>query len=440
MRMLTTQKSTFKRFWTSLLKRDNLDTTRVRNDALTLKVFGRPVSVQEAVHTICQDVRTQGDRAVVRYVQKLEGARLSPATLKVSRAERRAAAKRLDPTVRQAIEECADHIRQYHLAQVSAQRASIRRAGVKVFERCRPLERAGIYVPGGNAPLISTVLMNAIPAAVAGVPDIIMATPSSEHGTIADALMVAADIAGVKDIFRVGGAVAVASLAYGTQTIPRVDKIVGPGNIFATEAKRQVVGQVGIDHLAGPSEILIVADDTADSKALAWDLLGQCEHGSGAVSLLLTPSAKLLAAVRLQVAQRVKEYPAFSRIHTGIQLIQVRSLREALVMTNEYAPEHLSLQFKHAAAYVKDIENSGAIFVGSITPQAMGDYTAGPNHVLPTGGTSRSASPLSVRDFVHYTSVIEYTRVGVKREGAGAATVAEAEGLKAHAQSIRVRM
>ncbi len=440
MRLLTVRQPEFKRFWISLLKRENLDTNQVRRDALTLKVFGKPVSVQQGVEIIRRAVLLQGDRAALKYTRLLEGAALTPETLRISAAERKAAEKKVLPAIRRAIQECAAHIHAYHKAQKPRRAAKVRRPGVFVTERCRPLQRVGIYVPGGNAPLVSTVLMNAIPAVVAGVRDIIMCTPASARGTVADALLAAANIAGVKDVYRLGGAVAVSAMAYGTATLPKVDKIVGPGNMFTTEAKRQVVGQVGIDHLAGPSEILIVADDSAQPVQVAWDLLGQCEHGSGAVAILLSPSRPLVDAVFKQLSVWGERDEWIRRAIQGVSCIQVGSLKQAFDFTREYAPEHLSLQMREAHKHLDAVGNSGAIFMGAETPQAMGDYTAGPNHVLPTGGTSRWASPLSVRDFLHYSSVITYTRAGVKREGAGAMAVAEAEGLKAHAQSIRVRM
>jgi histidinol dehydrogenase len=339
-----------------------------------------------------------------------------------------------------ALNECARHIRAFHTAQRPRFTAAVKRAGVFVQERCRPLQRVGIYVPGGNAPLVSTVLMNALPAAVAGVPEIIMATPPGADGSIIDALVAAANLAGVKTIFRLGGAVAVAALAYGTRSVPRVDKIVGPGNIFVPEAKRQVAGDVGIDQLAGPSEILIIADDTADPAALAWDLLAQGEHGSGAVALLLTPSQALGKQVQERLSALSRENAVWKKTGRAITLIQTASLSQALRLANEYGPEHLSLQCRHATECLKAITNVGAIFIGAATPQALGDYTAGPNHVLPTGGTCRWGSPLSVRDFLHYTSLVAYTPAGVDREGAAAAVVAETEGLLAHAQSIRARM
>ena len=440
MRSLAVSQPAFNRIWKSLVERSNLEPTRVRRDALTLRAFGRPVSVRQAVEVICREVRAQGDRALIKYVRHLEGAALTPGRLKLTAAERAAAEKRLTHAQRRALRECAEHIRAFHEAQKPRFAAAVKRPGVGVSELCRPLQRAGIYVPGGNAPLVSTVLMNALPAAVAGVPEIIMATPARADGSIADALVAAANLAGVKTIFRLGGAVAVAAMAYGTQSVPKADKIVGPGNIFVTEAKRQVVGDVGIDHLAGPSEILIVADDSASPEALVWDLLGQCEHGSGAAALLLTPSRRLLQSVQASLAALGRENSAWLKIGAHATLIQTSSLAEALRLANEYGPEHLSLQCRRAQACLKDITSAGAIFIGTDTPQALGDFTAGPNHVLPTGGTCRWASPLSVRDFLHYTSLVAYTRAGVDREGEAAVLVAETEGLTAHAQSIRVRM
>lgn len=427
------------RVWKQLVERRGADPLRVRDDALTRRAFGRPVSPRQAVEHILTQVRKTGDRALVYYAWCLEGVSTTAAGLRVTERERQAAARRFPEAQRRAVRECAGHIRDYHLAQMPKSEVRQRRAGVSLRERRLPLDRVGIYVPGGRAPLISTVLMNALPAAIAGVREIAMATPPGRDGRVPDALLYAAELAGVTEVYRLGGAAAVAAFALGTATIRRVDKIAGPGNIFVTEAKRQVAGLVGIDSLAGPSEIVIIADGGADPSYLAWDLLGQGEHGSGAVAVLISPAVKVLDQVAAAARTIVRERPELRTAAQAAVLVQVRNLRQAIELAEAYGPEHLSLQTTRPGSWLPAVRHAGAIFLGGSTPQAMGDYTAGPNHVLPTGATARWASPLSVRDFLRYSSIIEYTPAGVRREGRAAAAVAEAEGLTAHAESICIR-
>lgn len=428
------------RAWRRLVQRTGADPERVRRDPTTLRAFGRPVSPRQAVAAIIRQVRQRGDRAVRHYLRRLEGVRDPGLPLRVSRHELAAAGRRVPADLRAAVLECAAHIRAFQRAQLPKSGARCQRPGVAVSERWSPLRRVGIYAPAGQAPLISTVLMNALPAAVAGVREIALATPPDPDGRIADALLFAAATAGVHEVYRLGGAVAMAAMACGTESVPRVDKLAGPGNIFVTEAKRQLVGQVGIDSLAGPSEILIIADDNCQPEQAAWDLLGQGEHGSGAVALFLSPLDNVLAAVAKALLRLARSQPRLKRALAAVHLIRVRNLQQAVDLANEYAPEHLSLQVRQARKRLAACRSFGAAFLGPQTPQALGDYTAGPNHVLPTNGTARWFSPLSVRDFIRSGSVVEYSPAGVAREGRAAMRLAVAEGLLAHAESIRVRM
>lgn len=430
-----------KKQWRQLVLRQvgSADPLAIRRDARTLRAFGRPVSAREAVAEIVNAVRRQGDRAVLRYERWLDHWRPTRALLRVSAAERRAAGKLVPRSLRQALAHAADHIRAFHRRQL-ARPARMIRTGVSVSERRLPLNRVGVYVPGGMAPLVSTVLMNVLPARVAGVREVALATPPGPDGRVSPALLYAADLAQADVVYRLGGAVAVAALAFGTETVPRVDKIVGPANVFGTEAKRQVVGQVGIDSLAGPSEILILADDSAQPDQVAWDLLAQAEHGSGAVSLLVTPSGRLADAVAGEVRRIAKKYPGFAAAGRMATVLVAKSLNEAAALAEAYAPEHLSLQTRQPEKWLARIRRVGAAFLGPMTAQALGDYIAGPNHVLPTGGTARWSSALSVRDFERYTSVVKYAPAGLRREGPAAVALAEAEGLHAHAGSIIARL
>jgi len=442
MRQIDLQTPTGQKIWQQYVCRrtGSSDPLYVRHDALTCRIFGRPCSAREAVAKILSDICREGDRALLRYTSSIDGFRTTAQGLMISAAQRRSAVKKVPETLKRALQETAAHIRAFHHSQLSSPKRAVCRKGVRVYERRLPLDRVGIYVPGGVAPLVSTVLMNALPAQVAGVREIIMATPPDKVGQVSPALLYAADLAGVKTVYRLGGATAIGAMAYGTQSIPAVDKIVGPANIFGTEAKRQVVGQVGIDNLAGPSEILIIADNSAQPVSLAWDLLAQGEHGSGAVAILLTSSQQLGAEVVRAAQVIVREYPELQAAQQAAVVFRVRNLKTAAKMADIYAPEHLSLQVKTPQKWLSSIRRVGAVFLGVNTAQAMGDYTAGPNHVLPTGQTARWSSPLSVRDFERYTSVIEYTPAGMRKEGPAAIAVAEGEGLKAHANSIRQRI
>ncbi|MCD4812118.1 histidinol dehydrogenase [bacterium] len=442
MRQVNIQTAAGKKIWEQYLKRQtgHSDPLRVRRDALTKSVFSKPVSAREAVGRMLTEISRQGDRAVLRYTRLLEKYKTTAAGLKISAAERHSAKKQVPLVLQRALRKAASHIRSFHRAQLGRKPAVVSRPGVRLLERRQPLNRVGIYVPGGVAPLVSTVLMNAIPARVAGVKDVIMATPPGPKGEILSAILYAAELAGVDVIYRLGGATAIGAFAFGTQSITRVDKIVGPANVFGTEAKRQVVGTVGIDSLAGPSEILIIADKTARPEALAWDLLAQGEHGSGAVAILVTPSAKVMALAMKAASGLVKMYPELTTAFQSAIAVKTATLDQAVKLADAYAPEHLSLQIAKPHRLLDKINRAGAVFLGVQTAQAMGDYIAGPNHVLPTNRTACWSSPLSVRDFEHFTSVVTYSDSGMQKEGPAAITIAEAEGLRAHAGSIRVRI
>jgi histidinol dehydrogenase len=393
--------------------------------------------VEPAVREILEAVRTEGDPALARLVERFEAR--SPTRFLVRDYGGAAALESLDPTVRAALELAAARIRRFHERQREGLFGfEYEEQGVRLGSRVRPLERVGVYVPGGKARYPSSVLMAAIPAAVAGVKDIIVASPD----TSAD-VRAACHLAGVHALLDAGGAQAVAALAYGTQTVPQVDKIVGPGNIYVAAAKRLVFGEVSIDSIAGPSEILVLADDSADAAVIAADLLSQAEHDEAAYSLLVTTSRGLADAVGRELAEQLITQPrraiaeASLRAH-GAALV-VGSRERLVAIANELAAEHVAVQTREPRALADAILAAGALFIGSSTPEAAGDYLAGPSHVLPTGGAARHASPLGVYDFVARSSIIEYTREALAAQAEPIAAFARAEGLEAHARAVEVR-
>ncbi len=398
--------------------------------------------MENSVRKIIRAVARRGDQALLEYTRRLDRFRLSANRLEVTRAERRGAWKKADPRVIAALKIAANRIRRFHERQVP-KGWTLAEPGIKTGLRWTPLDKVGIYVPGGRASYPSTVLMNAIPARLAGVGEIIMATPAPE-GVINPVTLVAAEIAGVDRIFRIGGAQAVAAMAYGTKTIPRVDKIVGPGNVYVAEAKRQLFGTVGIDSIAGPSELVVIADDSANPVFVAADLVAQAEHDPEARPTLISPSAKMIRRVAREVERQVKRIGrraiaerAFRRHGTKIK---VRNLAEACQRANQIAPEHLSLQVRNPKGLLKKIRHAGAIFLGPYSAVALGDYITGPNHVLPTAGTARFSSPLGVYDFMKATSVVEINPAGLKKLAPAADRLARSEGLTAHAKSVEVRL
>lgn len=401
-------------------------------------------ALTRAVADILARVRAEGDAALLDYARRFDASQAeSAAALEVPRSAWQAARAGLPTHLREALETAAERIRAYAQAQRPEDFWIEDAQGNRFGQRHTPLDRVGIYVPGGKASYPSSVLMNAIPARVAGVAEVIMTAPAPE-GALNPAVLAAADIAGVDRLFQVGGAQAVAALAYGTQTVPAVDKIVGPGNAWVAAAKRQVFGQVGIDMIAGPSEVLIIADGSAPAEWMAWDLFAQAEHDEQAQSILISPDGEYLDAVAAAMDALLAEQPRAQTIRSALAargaLIQVADLAEACVLANRLAPEHLELALAEPRDWLQHIRHAGAIFLGAWCPESFGDYCAGPNHVLPTAGTARFASPLGVHDFIKRSSLLEVAG----REGAAplariSADLARSEGLHAHAQSAAVR-
>ncbi len=402
---------------------------------------------QQAVSRILEDVRRHGDDALIRYARQFDAPGMSADQLLASRREIKEAVKSVDRSFSRALNRAAAQIEAFHRRQLPQSWITTDRPGTLLGQMVRPVKRAGVYVPGakgGKTPLVSSVLMGAIPAKIAGVEEIVMATPPMKDGSVNAHLLAAAGKVGVDKVFKVGSAWAVGALAYGTESIPKVDVIVGPGNIFVTLAKKLVAGTVGIDMIAGPSEILIIADDTADPAFAAADLLSQAEHDPLSSAILITPSRPQAEAVAARVKEQLasldrKEIAAGSVERFGAVLV-VSDLAAAVELANRIAPEHLELQVENPFDLLAEIRSAGAVFLGSYTPEPIGDYIAGPNHVLPTAGTARFASALSVDHFIKKTSVLRYTREAFLREAADAARLADVEGLGAHARSIRVRL
>ena len=397
--------------------------------------------VSAPVADIIRTVREQGDRALYEYARRFDGAELSG--LSVTGAELEAALEQVEPEFLAVLREAADNIRAYHAKQKRESFVMTQRDGVILGQRILPLARVGIYVPGGTAAYPSTVLMNAIPAQIAGVEDIVMVTPPGRDGAVSPAILAAAQVAGVTQIFKCGGAQAIAALAYGTETIPQVDKIVGPGNAYVAEAKKQVFGQVNIDMIAGPSEILVVADGKSDPAWVAADLLSQAEHDAHAAAVLVTDSRPLAEAVQNEVERQLTDLPrrdiAQKSLEANGKILVTKDLAAAVEAANRIAPEHLELCVDDPFALLPLVKNAGSVFLGRHTPEALGDYFAGPNHTLPTSGTARFSSPLSVDDFVKKTQFIYYTREALADAAPRIADFAEREGLHGHARSALSR-
>lgn len=409
------------------------------------EVFSRvvpEVDVTGTVRDIIETVRREGDKALLAYTRRFDGAEL--AGLEVTAAELDAALTQVSETLLAVLREAAANIRKFHQAQVRTGFILNDTDGVVVGQKVIPMDAVGIYVPGGTAAYPSTVLMDCIPAKIAGCGQVVMVTPPGKDGKINPAILAAAKIAGVDRIFKVGGAQAVAALAYGTESVPVVDKIVGPGNAFVAEAKRQVFGQVAIDMIAGPSEILVVADATANARYVAADLLSQAEHDKLASAVLVTDSVELAQAVQLQIEEQLKELPRQEIARTSIEkngkIIVADTLDAAIEISNAIAPEHLELCVDNPFDYLDKIRHAGSVFMGKYCPEALGDYLAGPNHTLPTSGTARFSSPLSVDDFVKKSQYTYYTADALKKVAKDIAYFAQTEGLSAHARSALVRL
>ncbi len=409
------------------------------------EIFARAVpqvDVEAVVTEVIGRVRAEGDAALLEYCQKWDGATLT--SLRVTPEEIDEAVASVDPSFLEILKEAADNIRRFHEKQVRTSFIQNEQNGVVTGQKIVPLDRAGLYVPGGTAAYPSTVLMDAIPARIAGCREVVMVTPPDKSGRVNPVILAAASVAGVDQIYKVGGAQAIAALAYGTESIPRVDKIVGPGNAFVAEAKKQVYGTVAIDMIAGPSEILIVADSTATPKYVAADLLSQAEHDRLASAVLVTDDEMLAAAVQAEVEAQLatlsREDIARESIDKNGKIIVVKDVAEAIEISNAIAPEHLELCIADPFAWLDRVRHAGSVFMGHYCPEALGDYFAGPNHTLPTSGTARFSSPLSVDDFVKKMQYTYYTADALGSVAEKIGQFADKEGLTAHARSARIRL
>ena len=409
------------------------------------QIFARTeniVNVEQVVSEIIANVRKNGDKALFEYCEKFDKAKLD--TLLVTQEEIDAAVAQVDPRFLEILGRAADNIRNFHQRQVRNSFIINDQNGIVIGQKIIPVDRAGLYVPGGTAAYPSTVLMDSIPAKIAGCREVVMVTPPSADGTINPVILAAASIAGIDKIYKLGGAQAIAALAYGTESVPKVDKIVGPGNAFVAEAKKQVFGAVSIDMIAGPSEILIVADGATNPRHAAADLLSQAEHDKLASAVLVTDSMELAQAVQAQIEAQIPQLLradiARASIDNNGKIIVVDTLAKAIDIANEIAPEHLELLVDNPFDYLDRIRHAGSVFMGRNCPEALGDYLAGPNHTLPTSGTARFSSPLSVDDFIKKTQYTYYTADALANVAEDVAFFATQEGLTAHAKSAMIRM
>ena len=413
-----------------IIEAKNFSYTHIKDNA---------TDVSSAVREIIEDVKNNGDEAVKKYEKKFDGVELN--SLEVSQAEKDEALKAVGDDFIKILERAAKNIHEFHSRQVRSGFAFSNKDGVILGQRIIPLERVGLYIPGGTASYPSSVLMNAIPAKIAGCKEIFIATPPK----IKNEIIAAAEVAGANKIFKMGGAQAVAAFAYGTESVPRVDKISGPGNIFVAEAKRQVFGQVSIDMIAGPSEILIIADENNNPAYIAADMLAQAEHDKLASAVLITDSKNFAESVANEIEAQIKNLIrhdiARASIDTNGKIILVKNFDEAVKISNEIAPEHLELCVENPFEWLTEgkIKNAGSVFLGKHSPEALGDYYAGPNHTLPTMGTARFSSPLSVDDFIKKSQYIFYTQDALKKVSDDIAKFAESEGLTGHANSVLIR-
>ncbi len=398
--------------------------------------------VEDVVREIIADVRKNGDRALLAYAKKFDRADLS--TVEVSEGEIAEACEVVEPKFLDVLREAADNIRKFHSKQIRQSFVISEENGIVTGQKITPIDRVGLYVPGGTAAYPSTVLMDSIPAKIAGCKTIVMVTPPQKNGRVNPVILAAAKIAGVDKIYKVGGAQAVAALAFGTETVPAVDKIVGPGNAYVAEAKKQVFGRVSIDMIAGPSEILVVADQTANARYVAADLLSQAEHDRMASAVLVTDSRELAEKVSEELERQIPGLPRAEIARESIDkngkiIVAENDLSRAIEIANEIAPEHLELCVDNPFDYLNQIRHAGSIFMGKYCPEALGDYFAGPNHTLPTSGTAKFSSPLSVDDFVKKSQFTYYTKEALGRVADKVAYFASKEGLDAHAKSATVR-
>ncbi|MEI6233388.1 MAG: histidinol dehydrogenase [Planctomycetota bacterium] len=424
---------------------EHLDSAPYR--ARVKALFGKVLAPEAVVARILNDVRDQGDAALIHYAQKIDGVPLTPKTLRVSDAERIAAAKSVSPKLRAALELAAERIADYQRrlmpADIAPRAAKHGPAGVKSGLAWSPLRRTGVYVPGGTAAYPSSVLMNAIPAQVAGVKEIAIASPCGKDGMLSAGVLCACEILGITEIYRLGGAQAIGALAFGTKSVKSVEKIVGPGNLFVMLAKRAVFGHVDIDMLAGPSEVLIIADTSARADFIAADLLAQAEHDALASCVLVTDCAELAKAVEAELKKQLETLPRKQIAEAALRdwglIVVTPNLEASIELANDLAPEHLEVLTENAAAVATKLHTAGAIFIGPYATEPLGDYMAGPSHTLPTGGTARAFSGLSVYSFLRRTSLIEADAKGLKALSEAIATLADAEGLEAHKRAVLIR-
>ena len=404
------------------------------------EIFGAGVDPEQAVRQIIGEVYRRGDAALLDYTTKIDGIKLS--SLEVSREQVSSAYREVDEGLVSALRLAAERIRNFNTVQKDNIVSGFTRSGLG--QLIRPLERVGIYAPGGTASYPSTVLMTAIPARVAGVKEVVLVTPPCLDGAVSPPTLVAADVAGVDRIFGVGGAQAIAALAFGTESIPKVDKICGPGNVFVVLAKKLVYGVVGIDGLQGPSEVLIIADETANAEYCAADLLAQAEHDPLASAILVTTSRRLADEISRKVEQQQEGLPRQAVIAESLDsrgiIVVVGGVDEAIELANIYAPEHLSLMLDKAEDYIDKVTNAGCIFTGQKSTVVLGDYVAGPSHALPTGGTARFSSPLNVSDFIKFINLVAVDDASLKQLGQAASVIARAEGFEAHARAVERRI
>lgn len=419
-----------------------IDTSEVRDfTVFTREDKKKNEEIEKIVEDIINNVKTNGDKALFEYCKKFDKCDID--SLLVSEEEIEEAFNQTDDYFIETLKQAKENIAEFHSKQIRNDFVFTKEDGIVLGQKITPVEKAGLYVPGGTAAYPSTVLMDAVPANIAGVSEIVMVTPPSAEGKINPAILTAAKIAGVTKIFKLGGAQAVAALAYGTESVPKVDKIVGPGNIFVATAKKQVYGKVSIDMIAGPSEILVIADPTCDPANVAADLLSQAEHDKMASSVLITTDMKFAEKVSAEIERQLKLLPreeiARASIDNNGKIFIVDSIRTAVKLSNEIAPEHLEVCVDNPFEILPDIKNAGSIFLGKNVPEALGDYFAGPNHTLPTSGTARFSSPLSVDDFIKKSSFIYYSAEALEKSHERIEDFANREGLQAHGKSIGIR-
>ncbi|MFV0412908.1 MAG: histidinol dehydrogenase [Oscillospiraceae bacterium] len=418
-----------------------VNTAGLSAEELLAKPKASQPDVSAAVAAVLEKVKAEGDAAVLEYTRRFDGAELS--ALRVTGQEIEEALAEAGEEFLAVLQQAAANIRAFHIKQVRQGFVMAQQPGVVAGQKITPIARVGIYVPGGTAAYPSTVLMDAIPAAIAGVGRIVMVTPPGKSGKIPAGVLAAAHVAGVTDIYKVGGAQAVAALAFGTESIPRVDKIVGPGNLYVATAKRMVYGTVDIDMIAGPSDVLVVADESANPVYVAADMLAQAEHDENAAAVLVTTNAALAQQVQRQLELQLPRLPrqkiAAASLQNNGRILLASTLEKAIEIANAIAPEHLELCVQDPFAFLPLVQNAGSIFLGHNTPEALGDYFAGPNHTLPTGGTARFSSPLSVDDFIKKSSYLYYSQQALQAASAKVELFAKTEGLQAHANSVTLR-